>query len=208
MLISGYNTGAEEARELGAPLPRRARAALGHRRQRPGRAASCGPSDEERGRFLSALADNGLGFVRRYSGGPDIDAACGMLASRARGGAAHEPPAAPRVVSAAHPAGRPTLSRSPRRPPCCARGGLVAFPTETVYGLGANAFDPSAVARVFEVKARPSFDPLIVHLAERGRRSAGSRPTDDPRVERARRALLARPAHARRSRAAPRCPTS
>jgi L-threonylcarbamoyladenylate synthase len=45
-------------------------------------------------------------------------------------------------------------------------GGLVAFPTETVYGLGANAFDPRAVARVFEVKGRPSFDPLIVHLAE------------------------------------------
>lgn len=46
------------------------------------------------------------------------------------------------------------------------RGGLVAFPTETVYGLGADAFDPRAVARIFEVKARPSFDPLIVHLAE------------------------------------------
>ena len=38
-------------------------------------------------------------------------------------------------------------------------GGLVAFPTETVYGLGANAFDPRAVARVFEVKARPSSIP-------------------------------------------------
>jgi L-threonylcarbamoyladenylate synthase len=46
------------------------------------------------------------------------------------------------------------------------RGGLVAFPTETVYGLGADAFQPAAVARVFEVKARPSLDPLIVHLAE------------------------------------------
>jgi L-threonylcarbamoyladenylate synthase len=46
------------------------------------------------------------------------------------------------------------------------RGGLVAFPTETVYGLGADAFNPRAVARVFEVKARPSFDPLIVHLAD------------------------------------------
>ena len=46
------------------------------------------------------------------------------------------------------------------------RGGLVAFPTETVYGLGADAFDARAVARIFEVKARPSFDPLIVHLAE------------------------------------------
>jgi L-threonylcarbamoyladenylate synthase len=45
------------------------------------------------------------------------------------------------------------------------QGGLVAFPTETVYGLGADAFNPLAVARVFEVKKRPSFDPLIVHVA-------------------------------------------
>jgi L-threonylcarbamoyladenylate synthase len=44
----------------------------------------------------------------------------------------------------------------------------VAFPTETVYGLGASAFDPRAVARVFEAKARPSFDPLIVHVARAG----------------------------------------
>ncbi|MBE0409435.1 MAG: threonylcarbamoyl-AMP synthase [Anaerolineales bacterium] len=45
------------------------------------------------------------------------------------------------------------------------RGGLVAFPTETVYGLGANALDESAVRRIFEVKDRPEFDPLIIHLA-------------------------------------------
>ena len=44
-------------------------------------------------------------------------------------------------------------------------GKLVAFPTETVYGLGANAFNPEAVARIFEVKERPYFDPLIVHIA-------------------------------------------
>lgn len=44
----------------------------------------------------------------------------------------------------------------------------MAFPTETVYGLGANALDPAAVARVFEVKGRPRFDPLIVHLARPG----------------------------------------
>ncbi len=43
-------------------------------------------------------------------------------------------------------------------------GGLVAFPTETVYGLGCDALNPEAVARVFEVKQRPSFDPLIVHI--------------------------------------------
>jgi L-threonylcarbamoyladenylate synthase len=45
-------------------------------------------------------------------------------------------------------------------------GGLVAFPTETVYGLGADALDEKAVARVFDVKARPRFDPLIVHVAD------------------------------------------
>jgi len=41
----------------------------------------------------------------------------------------------------------------------------VAFPTETVYGLGANALDPIAVAKIFEAKERPTFDPLIVHIA-------------------------------------------
>jgi L-threonylcarbamoyladenylate synthase len=51
---------------------------------------------------------------------------------------------------------------------CIAAGGLVAFPTETVYGLGADAFDSRAVARIFEAKARPSFDPLIVHVASAG----------------------------------------
>jgi L-threonylcarbamoyladenylate synthase len=43
-------------------------------------------------------------------------------------------------------------------------GGLVAFPTETVYGLGADGLNPLAVARIFEVKQRPSFDPLILHV--------------------------------------------
>jgi L-threonylcarbamoyladenylate synthase len=46
------------------------------------------------------------------------------------------------------------------------RGGLVAFPTETVYGLGADALNPLAVARIFEVKARPRLDPIIVHVAD------------------------------------------
>ena len=45
------------------------------------------------------------------------------------------------------------------------RGGLVVFPTETVYGLGADAANPKAVAKVFDVKGRPRFDPLIVHVA-------------------------------------------
>jgi L-threonylcarbamoyladenylate synthase len=44
-------------------------------------------------------------------------------------------------------------------------GGLVALPTETVYGLGANALDPAAVARIFTAKQRPSWDPVIVHIA-------------------------------------------
>ena len=48
---------------------------------------------------------------------------------------------------------------------CLQHGGLVAFPTETVYGLGANALDPIAVAKIFEAKERPTFDPLIVHIA-------------------------------------------
>lgn len=44
-------------------------------------------------------------------------------------------------------------------------GKLVAFPTETVYGLGANALNPFAVTKIFELKERPSFDPLIVHIS-------------------------------------------
>jgi len=52
----------------------------------------------------------------------------------------------------------------------CARilraGGLVAIPTETVYGLGANALDEKAVAKVFEAKGRPADNPLIVHIAD------------------------------------------
>ncbi|WP_462319348.1 L-threonylcarbamoyladenylate synthase [Marinilabilia sp.] len=44
-------------------------------------------------------------------------------------------------------------------------GELVAFPTETVYGLGADAFNPEAVAKIFQLKERPAFDPLIVHVS-------------------------------------------
>lgn len=47
-----------------------------------------------------------------------------------------------------------------------ASGGLVAFPTETVYGLGGNALNPAAIARIFAAKGRPAEDPLIVHLAD------------------------------------------
>lgn len=48
-----------------------------------------------------------------------------------------------------------------------AGGGLVAFPTETVYGLGANAFDEAAVKKIYAAKGRPSDNPLIVHIAEK-----------------------------------------
>ena len=47
-----------------------------------------------------------------------------------------------------------------------AAGGLVAFPTETVYGLGADAGNPEAVARIYAAKGRPSFNPLIAHIAD------------------------------------------
>ncbi|HTS88990.1 MAG TPA: L-threonylcarbamoyladenylate synthase [Gemmatimonadales bacterium] len=46
------------------------------------------------------------------------------------------------------------------------QGRLVAFPTETVYGLGANALDPAAVNRIYEVKGRPGYNPVIVHVAD------------------------------------------
>ncbi|RLG69137.1 MAG: threonylcarbamoyl-AMP synthase [Methanobacteriota archaeon] len=51
------------------------------------------------------------------------------------------------------------------------RGGLVAFPTETVYGLGACVFNQEAVAKIFEVKKRPRFDPIIVHVSNPGQLS-------------------------------------
>jgi L-threonylcarbamoyladenylate synthase len=53
-----------------------------------------------------------------------------------------------------------------------AEGGLVAFPTETVYGLGADATNPAAVARLYQAKGRPSFNPLIAHVRDLG---AGTR---------------------------------
>jgi 23S rRNA (adenine2503-C2)-methyltransferase len=85
VLLSGINTGPDEARELarlfaGVPV----RLSVIDVNDPTGRFLRA--SDEERGRFLSALCDHGIGFVRRYSGGPDIHAACGMLASVARGG--------------------------------------------------------------------------------------------------------------------------
>ena len=60
-----------------------------------------------------------------------------------------------------HPATPETIAKGAR---ILRAGGLVAFPTETVYGLGADATQPDAVARIFEAKGRPTFNPLIVHL--------------------------------------------
>src|SRR5882672_12761566 len=50
---------------------------------------------------------------------------------------------------------------------CLAAGGLLAFPTETVYGLGADARNGEAVARLYEAKGRPAFNPLICHVEDR-----------------------------------------
>ena len=46
------------------------------------------------------------------------------------------------------------------------KGGVVAFPTETVYGLGASAYNEAAIAKIYEAKGRPSDNPLIVHIAD------------------------------------------
>jgi 23S rRNA (adenine2503-C2)-methyltransferase len=87
VLMSGVNTGGDEARELARLFAGvRVRLSVIDVNDPSGRFRRA--DDAERGRFLSALADNGIGFVRRYSGGPDIHAACGMLASRTRGGEA------------------------------------------------------------------------------------------------------------------------
>lgn len=68
-----------------------------------------------------------------------------------------------------------------------ARGGVVAFPTETVYGLGADAFNEAAVRRVFELKGRPAHNPLIVHVAD----EAGARRVSSEWPEAARRLAAA-----------------
>jgi 23S rRNA (adenine2503-C2)-methyltransferase len=87
VLMAGVNTGEDEARELGRLFcGARVRLSVIDVNDPTGEFRRAG--DAERSRFLSALADNGIGFVRRYSGGPDIHAACGMLASAARGGTA------------------------------------------------------------------------------------------------------------------------
>jgi L-threonylcarbamoyladenylate synthase len=59
----------------------------------------------------------------------------------------------------------PNPDQLARAAECLRRGGLVAFPTETVYGLGVHAFDREAVRKLFDAKGRPANDPLIVHVA-------------------------------------------
>jgi L-threonylcarbamoyladenylate synthase len=65
-------------------------------------------------------------------------------------------------------------------------GGLVVFPTETVYGLGANALDASAVRKIYELKGRPANSPLIVHVAsiEQARELAAEWPQEAERLAR------------------------
>lgn len=65
---------------------------------------------------------------------------------------------------------------------CLKNGDLVAFPTETVYGLGADARNGHAVAKIFEAKGRPSFNPLILHFADESRIAAYAEMTDQARL--------------------------
>ena len=79
-------------------------------------------------------------------------------------------PSAAATTSDRIPPSTEALSTSPeilRAAEILRASGTVAFPTETVYGLGANALDAVAVAGIFTAKARPSWDPLIVHVADR-----------------------------------------
>jgi 23S rRNA (adenine2503-C2)-methyltransferase len=85
VLMAGVNSGPEEARELGRLFAgHRVRLSVIDVNDPTGRYERA--SDAERSAFLSALSGAGIGFVRRYSGGPDIHAACGMLAGSRRGG--------------------------------------------------------------------------------------------------------------------------
>jgi L-threonylcarbamoyladenylate synthase len=61
------------------------------------------------------------------------------------------------------PAGEAAVAAAAR---VLAEGGLVAFPTETVYGLGADATNPAAIARLYQAKGRPAFNPLIAHVGD------------------------------------------
>jgi L-threonylcarbamoyladenylate synthase len=67
----------------------------------------------------------------------------------------------PGLTTSILPAGEAAVAAAAR---CLGHGGLVAFPTETVYGLGADATDAGAIARLYQAKGRPSFNPLIAHV--------------------------------------------
>ncbi len=69
------------------------------------------------------------------------------------------------AVDPASPDASPHAQVIARAAACLRRGGLVAFPTETVYGLGVHALDTAAVSRLFAAKGRPASDPLIVHVS-------------------------------------------
>jgi L-threonylcarbamoyladenylate synthase len=69
----------------------------------------------------------------------------------------------PAVETRILPAGQAAVTAAAR---ILASGGLVAFPTETVYGLGADAANPAAIARLYQAKGRPAFNPLIAHVGE------------------------------------------
>ncbi len=69
---------------------------------------------------------------------------------------------------------------------CLGNGGLVAFPTETVYGLGADATNGAAVARLYAAKGRPSFNPLIAHVFDSPRRGGLRCSTQPPKSSRRR----------------------
>ncbi|MGB9029444.1 MAG: L-threonylcarbamoyladenylate synthase, partial [Acidobacteriaceae bacterium] len=71
------------------------------------------------------------------------------------------------TVDAGDLEGQPSRNAIARTAEILRAGGTVAFPTETVYGLGANALDAAAVGKIFSAKERPGWDPLIVHIGER-----------------------------------------
>src|SRR5262245_65212606 len=73
--------------------------------------------------------------------------------------------AATQVIEAGEGAITPGAAAAERAARTLAAGGLVAFPTETVYGLGADATNGPAVARLYQAKGRPSCNPLIAHVA-------------------------------------------
>src|SRR6516165_3508880 len=87
-----------------------------------------------------------------------------------RTAASYRPPmtaqAATQVIEAGEGAIAPGAAAVERAARTLAAGGLVAFPTETVYGLGADATNGAAVARLYDAKGRPWFNPLIAHVAD------------------------------------------